>query len=240
MKNRGILILLGLVLSVQAASAQNYRNGNNGQYVGSPGAGISQNPYNQHYYNPYTNLYQSTPVPNSNYYNAGNGQHIYAGQQYPYANQGGYGYYAPNPYATGYPAYGTPVPVNGNYFRFNVGGFSGSYWKSPSGYYYPWGVGGVYSAPPPVITMQQGESQPVQPPVTDMMKDMNTYLEEQNKNNKFKSDDYQHLARRLRDIQNVESSMRARNGGKLDPTDEDQVRKDLAMLSGDIVRRIIP
>lgn len=242
MKNSRVLILLcTLVLSAQPLLAQNYNNNyyRNGQYLGSPSVGINPNnqgnPYTQQFYNPNTGLYQSAPNPNSYYY-SGAGANGY----YPYANQGGYGYYAPNPYANGYPALGTPVPVDGGYFRFNMGGFSGSYWKSPSGYYYPWGVGGAYSGQQPIIVVQQGESQPTQPPITDMIKDMNSYIDEQNKKNKFKTDDYQHLARRLRDIQNVESSMRARNNGRLDPADEETVRKDLAMLSGDIARRVLP
>lgn len=162
--------------------------------------------------------------------------------QYPYANQPGYGYYGANPYVPSYPALGTPVPINGGMFRFNVGGFSGSYWKSPSGYYYPWGAGAVYSgAQAPVIVVQQGgSSQAAQPPVTDMLRDMSAYIEEQNTKTKFKPDDYQHLARRVRDLQNLESSYRSRNNGTLDPSDEETLRKDCAMLSGDISRRVLP
>lgn len=240
MKNRCLLVLLaGLFLSAQALLAQNYNYGRNGQYVGSPNGGI--NPYSPPgQINPYAPPVQINPNNNTVHYNASpNGSYYYG--QYPYANQGGYGYYAGNPYATGYPAFGTPVPLDGGYFRFNTHGFSGSYWKSPSGYYYPWGVGGVYAASqPPIIMIQQGESQPVQPAVADMLKDMNSYIEEQNTKKKFKTDDYQHLARRLRDIQNVQSSMIARSGGRLDPNDEETIRKDLAMLSGDIARRVLP
>jgi hypothetical protein len=160
--------------------------------------------------------------------------------QYPYANQPGYGYYASSPYAGYFPALGAPVPVDGGFYRFNLGSFSGSYWRSPSGYYYPWGAGAVYSSPPPIIYVNQGSSQPALPPVTDMLRDMSTYIEEQNTKKKFKPDDYQHLARRVRDLQSLESTMRNRNGGALEQGDEENLRKDCAMLSGDISRRVIP
>lgn len=229
MKNAGFFVLLAFMLASQAAFAQQNRYGYNqyGQYVGQP-----INPYampgQAGTINPYPGPGQSSR----------SGGYYYG--QYPYANQPGYGYYTANPYAPVYPALGAPVPINGGMFRFNVGGFSGAYWKSPSGYYYPWGAGAIYATPPPIIVVQQGASQATQPPVTDMLKDMNTYIEEQNTKKKFKPDDYQHLSRRLRDIQNLESSMRARNGGILDPGDEETIRKNMAMLAGDISRRVIP
>ncbi len=160
--------------------------------------------------------------------------------QYPYANQPGYGYYTASPYLNSYPALGSPVPVNGGMFRFNIGGFSGSYWRAPSGYYYPWGAGAVFATPAPVIIVNNGSSQVAQPPVGDLFKDMSSYIEDQNTKKKLKPDDYQHLARRLRDLQGMEASMRTRNNGSLDPDDEETLRKDAAMLSGDISRRILP
>lgn len=158
---------------------------------------------------------------------------------YPYANQPGYGYYGANPVAPAYPAYGAPVPVNGGLFRFNVGGFSGSYWKAPSGYYYPWGAG-AYLAPAPVIIVEQGVSQQAQPPVADMLRDMSSYIEDQNGKKKFKPEDYQHLSRRVKDLMSLDSTMRTRNGGTLDPSDEEKMRRDTAALSGDISRRVLP
>lgn len=205
-----------------------YFDSKNPRPVGLPTAGVTGQPgpggYN---YNP---AYQANP---------GYGYNPAYGQ-YPYANQPGYGYYTGSPYGSYYPALGAPVPVNGGYFRFNVGGFSGSYWKAPSGYYYPFGAGAVYATPPPVIVVQQGASQVVQPQVTDMLKDMYAFVEDQNTKKKYKTDDYQHLARRIRDLQNLESQMRNRNNGTLDPQDEEKLRKDCAMLSGDISRRVIP
>ena len=160
--------------------------------------------------------------------------------RYPYANQPGYGYYNANPGTPVYPAYGAPVPINGGGFRFNVGGFSGSYWRAPSGYYYPWGAGALYAQPAPIIVVEQGASQPAQPPIPDMLRDMSSYIEDQNTKKKFKPEDYTHLSRRARDLQTLESTMRTRNGGTLDIGDEEKLRKDCAMLSGDISRRIIP
>lgn len=226
-KSSYILMLAAWLLASQPLIAQQqYNNGQygrstqmggnyygNGQYIGRPYAGPGQ-------------------------YNSGYGQYYGNFGQYPYVGQPGY--YGANPYAGSLPALGAPVPINGGLYRFNVGGFSGAYWKSPSGYYYPWGAGTVYSAPPPVILVNQGASQPTQPPISEMLKDMNTYVEEQNSKKKFKPDDYQHLARRVRDLQSLESSMRSRDGGTLEPSDEESLRKDCAMLSGDISRRVIP
>lgn len=160
--------------------------------------------------------------------------------QYPYANQPGYGYYNASPYLNSYPALGSPVPINGGFFRFNIGGFGGSYWRAPSGYYYPWGAGAVYATPAPIIMVNNGSSAVAQPPVTDLFKDMSSYIEDQNTKKKLKLDDYQHLTRRLHDLQSLESTMRTRNNGTLDPDDEENLRKDAAMLSGDISRRVLP
>lgn len=171
--------------------------------------------------------------------------------QNPYLNQPGNGYYNGNPYAVGYPAYrgyggagyggvnyGVPVQGAGGYFQFgNVRG--GAYWKSPSGYYYPWG-GVTYGAVAPIIVVQQGESKPAQPPVSDMFKDIRAYLEEQNTKGKFLAEDYAHLSRRLRDIQQKESFLANRSNGSLDSIDEDSIRKDLSQLSGDVARRVKP
>lgn len=226
MASKYVTLLLSFLVSANlplcAQQQQNQSSGyfQNGQYLANPSL-MNQNIKGA---NP------NFPQQRSGYYYG----------QYPYANYPGYGYYSANPYVPSYPALGTPVPVSGGMFRFNVGGFSGAYWKAPSGYYYPWGAGAIYAAPPPVIVVEQGASQPAQPSVYDMLKDMSTYIQDQNGKKKFKSDDYLHLARRVKDLQNLESTMKARNGGTLDAGDEEKLRKDCAMLSGDISRRVIP
>lgn len=203
----------------------------------------------QQRYNPSANSgYNGTWSPTSQAAAARNGYGI---GQNPYLNQPGYGYYGANPYAQGYPAYngygygaggvtyGAPVPSAGGYFQFGNAARGGFYWKSPSGYYYPWG-GVNYGAPAPVIVVQQGESKPTQPPIADMFKDIRTYLDEQNGKGKFLPEDYAHLSRRLRDIMQKDSTFASRNGGTLDQVDEDSIRQDLTMLSGDIARRVKP
>lgn len=247
------LLALGLAcLSLPVSAQQQQRYGGNysgnnygGNYAGNTygGGNYVGNPLN----------YNLTPTNGASAQAAGGYYGGYSGYprtngsasptygQYPYANQPGYGYYAASPYGNSFPALGAPVPVNGGMFRFNVGGFSGSYWKSPSGYYYPWGAGAVYANPAPVIIVnQQGSSEVAQPTVTAMLTDMSSYIEDQNTKKKFKQDDYMHLSRRVRDLQNLESTMRTRNSGVLESNDEEKLRKDCAMLSGDISRRIIP
>lgn len=231
-----LIATLCLYCCLQNCEAQNQGYYNRyGQWT--PGSTTGQGVQSEGYYNRYgqwTPGAGQAPMP---YYGPGTGGYY---GHYPYVTQPGYGYYPGSPYSPGFPALGAPVPISGGFFRFNVGGFSGAYWKSPSGYYYPWGAGAVYTTPPPIIYIQQGNSAPAQPPVTDMMKDMYSYIEEQNGKKKFKPEDYQHLSRRLRDIQTMEASYRSRNGGVLDQADEESIRKDLSMLSGDISRRVIP
>lgn len=206
------IVAIILLLIAAPVGAQNNNNNNN------------QN--NMPAYNPYA------PAPISVY-------RTYPGMV-PYQNQPGFGYTA-NPYAQGYASYGMPVPVGGSNFRFNVGGFNGSYWRSPSGYYYPWGPGyGYGNVVPPVVVVQQGASAPAQPSINEMMKDMGTYIQDQNKAGKFNPDDYAHLNRRLNDLKVKQSMYASRNGGTLDSLDEETLRKDLSMLSGDIGRRVKP
>lgn len=221
------LMVAALLLSAQPLSAQqqrqNYAPGTSPYYP--PGTQVPGTPY-------------YGGVPGGVYYGPQPGYNTH-GYNYPYANQPGYGYYGASPYPyTG--NLGTPVPVNGGLYRFNIHGFSGSYWKSPSGYYYPWGAGALYPAPAPVVIVNQGVSQQTQPPVTDLLRDMSTFVDEQNTRKKLKAEDYQHLSRRIKDLQSLESSFRSRNGGTLDSADEERLRKDCAMLSGDISRRVIP
>ncbi|MBY0357065.1 MAG: hypothetical protein K2W82_03615 [Candidatus Obscuribacterales bacterium] len=142
----------------------------------------------------------------------------------PYQNQPGFGYYAPQ----------VVPPLS--LLR------GGAYWRSPSGYYYPWGASyGYMPVAPPVVVVQQGTTTaPAQPTVYEMIKDMSAFLEEQNKKGKFKPDDYAHLNRRLNDLRVKQSMLASRNGGTLDSVDEENFRKDLTMLSGDISRRVKP
>lgn len=224
--------LFAIIASVAVCLPVSAQNNNRGYY------------YPQNSMSPQTN---NPKAPSPTYmdgtpYLAPNGQPAIYPQygRYPYANQPGFGYYNANPLAPAYPAYGTPVPINGGLFRFNVGGFNGSYWKAPSGYYYPWGGGAVYANPAPIIVVEQGASQPAQPPVSDMLRDLGTYIDDQNTKKKFRAGDYEHLSRRQRDLISLESAMRSRNGGTLDQNDEEKIRRDAAMLSGDISRRILP
>lgn len=218
-----LLIIIGLGTSPAISQNRNFGNSNQqGNY--NPSLSPNLNPFGAGG----VQSQGSSPYPYVNQYG-----------RYPYANQPGYGYYGASGVAPVYPAYGAPVPVNGGLFRFNVGGFSGSYWKAPSGYYYPWGAG-AYLAPAPVIVVEQGVSQPAQPPVPDMLRDMSSYIEDQNSKKKFKPEDYQHLSRRVKDLLSLESTMRTRNGGTLDANDDEKMRRDTAALSGDISRRVLP
>jgi hypothetical protein len=158
-----------------------------------------------------------------------------------YTPYGGYGPnygYAPG-YGVGYPI-ATPyapivVPGTSAFFRF--GGVTTHYWKAPSGYYYPWGVGASYAAPAQVYYVNQGQTQAQNPPVYLMLGDMRKYLDDMKKDGRLTDGDYQHLFRRVQDLQAKYDHLMAMNGA-LDTTDEDSVRRDAGLLGSEIAQRV--
>lgn len=162
---------------------------------------------------------------------------------YPMMNQPGWGYYNAAPRLPGAPVmtYGTPVSRVGGFYSFGnaAGGFN--YWRAPSGYYYPWAYNGVVPVGvPPVLIVQQGQTVPTQPSISSVMKDLRSYLDEQKSKGKIAEADYIRSSRRLNDIMSKDATMRTTSGGTLDSIDEENIRRDLTMLSSEISRRIKP
>lgn len=162
-----------------------------------------------------------------------------------YFNQPGVGYFYSNPYAPACPAYPAPVPMAGGYFRFGTLGASCGYWRSPSGYYYPWCpqiyTGGVvYSGPAPVFTVQQGVATQARPVLSAVFSDMRQFLEDSRSKDKLSVNDYTHLMQRLNDLMSKQSQLSAAGGGIMDPSDEEAIRRDLDLLSGEISRALQP
>lgn len=165
--------------------------------------------------------------------------------RFPYYNQAGMGYYFASPYAAGCPAYPLPTPVGGGYFQFGSLGARCGYWRAPSGYYYPWcpqiySSSVVYNGPSPIFTVQQGVSAPSRPPLSSVFSDMRQFLEDCQTKNKLSANDYQHLMQRLNDLMSKQADASARCGGTLDPLDEESIRRDLDLLSGEISRALVP
>jgi len=155
-----------------------------------------------------------------------------------YYGQGTTGYSYGNGYVA--PVYAAPVAVPGltGYFRF--GNASINYWRGPSGIYYPWFAGGGYVQQQPVYVVEQGQTQPSQPPLSSMFTDMENYLDDSQKKGKLSQTDYQRLFRRLQDVRSKFDHQRSAAGGALDSTDEESIRRDVANLGGEIARSIKP
>lgn len=148
------------------------------------------------------------------------------------------GFYYPNPAYPVYPTFGIPQAVPGGLFTMNAGGHQYVFWKAPSGYYYPWARRSYYGVAAPIIIFNQGVSTPSQPPLSTVLEDLGKFLEESNANNKLSQADYQHLARRLKDLVGKERSLRISYGGTLDADTEADLRKDVEMLGEEMSRRV--
>lgn len=162
---------------------------------------------------------------------------VYPGTYY-LRNRPGVGFYYASP---GYPlnqAFTLPQPVAGGLFGMSAGGRQYLFWKSPSGYFYPWAHRAYYGMVPPVIVINQGVSSPAQPPLSVVFQDLSKYLNECQTNHKLSAADYEHLARRLKDLSGKEHSLRIAYEGRLDAGEEADLRRDLDMLGEEISRRV--
>jgi hypothetical protein len=159
------------------------------------------------------------------------------------------GYYQPNPYAPGYPMYNgaplpagyvlpAPVPVAGGFFRINNGNTQLLFWKSPSGYYYPWCAQAYPYAQTNVFYMQEGSNQPAQPPLDTMFSDMQKYLQESKDKGKLTDGSYNHLKLRLSDLLKMQQAAREEGGGALSSADEAEIRTKATDLGMEISRSV--
>lgn len=149
-----------------------------------------------------------------------------------------YGYN--NPYVP-YGGYGIPTAQPNGLFQFRVGNVGLNMWRSPSGYYYPWAglpQGYGYNQTTILYAPQATTApQPQQPPISTLVKDMLTYLDEAKDKKKISDSDYQHLKRRVTDLQSRTSVLMNQAGGVLDPQDETSIRNDLNSVGSEITTR---
>jgi hypothetical protein len=214
MKRQLLLSVFSILLASTTAFAQS-NTSQPGITTITPGSNPYLNPQVNPYANPYANPYYRPGV-----------RPFYGTPQYPV-------YGAP---VYGAPAYGAPVPSTGGYFRF---GNFGGYWRAPSGYYYPWMVRpGVAYGAQPIVVVQQGATTASKPPISTMFSDIEKYLDESKEKSKVSVNDYTRLSRRLKDITRKYYSMHAAQGGSMNDSDDDNIRRDLDLLSAEIARSV--
>jgi hypothetical protein len=136
------------------------------------------------------------------------------------------------------PAYYAPQAMGNGYFNFTNNGNQLTYWRAPSGYYYPWyqyqGVPVIYQP----IYYSSGTYAQAQPPLTVIFGDMGKFLDDAKTNGKLNENDYGHLKQRLSDLMGKEEELREANGGTLSSDDESSMRNDLEGLSREISYRV--
>jgi hypothetical protein len=165
--------------------------------------------------------------------------------EFSYYNNSGIGYYRPNPNASQFPAYSAPISLGGGYYQ--LGGLTErlGYWRAASGYYYPWFpavyMPGVAYGPNEVIySVQGGQLAPTQPPVGSVLSDMRQFVEQAHEKNQLDQTNYENMFRRVNDLTARASEFSAKNGGTLTAADEQQIRKEIDLLSADLARALNP
>lgn len=149
-----------------------------------------------------------------------------------------YGSYGPIGAPGGAPVlYGSPVAAPGGYFR--IGRVGVNFWQSPSGYYYPWGLGAA-GAPQTVYYVQEGSTTQAKPPIPTMLNDMEKYLSQSKEKGRVSQQDYQHIFRRMQDLRGKYSRLAAESDGLLDQADESSLRRDVDQLSSEVALRVKP
>jgi hypothetical protein len=165
--------------------------------------------------------------------------------QFGYYNNAGVGYYTANPMMPQYPVYPAPVALGENYFAF--GGLSSrlGYWRAPSGYYYPWCPpvylpGVVYPAAAPIYMMDQGAISAANPPVGLIINDMRLFIEDAKSKRQLDQSNYENIFNSLNEITARAADLGAKSGGKLNATDDTNIRRDLDVLAAQIARSLNP
>lgn len=129
----------------------------------------------------------------------------------------------------------TPFGYGQNYYTVNTPRANYRFWRSPSGYYYPWYHYPTGFVPPygwaVPIYIYQGNMQPQKPPISQVFTDMKTFLQQSQKEGKLQASDYAQLNKRLNDLQSKADYLKFQEGGSIsDSTDED-IRTDLENFS---------
>jgi hypothetical protein len=154
--------------------------------------------------------------------------------------------YGNNPYGSpyAYSNFGVPSPygvAGQGFYNIAVGGNNLRFWRSPSGYYYPWVTPFTGYGSPIVYVPVAGQSaQQALPPISTVCADLLNYLDQQKEKGNISQGDYDHLKRRTTDLRNKDRDLRTASNGAIDPQDEAIMRKDIETLGAEVARRIVP
>lgn len=151
-----------------------------------------------------------------------------------------------NPYAQGYGypgypySYGVPTALSNGLFSIGLGNMRVNMWRAPSGYYYPWyGVPtGVSQTTVLYAPNASSAPTPQQPPITTVVSDMTKFLDEAHSKSQVSDADYEHLRRRVVDLQSHYRDLYAQSNGNVEQQDEQQIRTDLNSVSMEIIERV--
>ncbi len=154
--------------------------------------------------------------------------------------------YVPSPVYTSPYAYGgyavpvvnVPQPIGNGLFNVMNNGTAVRYWRSPSGYYYPWVTPAVGYTPSIIYMQSPNQATQQAPPISTMLSDLRSYLDEQKEKGRIAAGLYEHLQRRAGDLQSKYADLRTESGGSLDPQDERQMRLDLDNLSAEVAKAV--
>lgn len=170
-----------------------------------------------------------------------------------YGGYGGYGYGGYNPYGTTsgfynpgyagitYPTFGAPQSIGGSFYSIPSGRAMLPMWHAPSGYYYPWAprpAGFSYAYPLPILSVQNSAPTPALPPLSTVYTDMSKFLEKAKEDKKINDSDYMRMSRRIKDLQSKTRHLRISGDGHLDPTDEEQLRRDIEQVGDELSWRV--
>lgn len=129
----------------------------------------------------------------------------------------------------------TPFGYGQNYYTVATPTANYKFWRSPSGYYYPWYHYPVGFVPPygwaVPIYINQGNAQPQRPSLTQVIDDMGNFLKQSNTEGKFQANDYQQLNKRFNDLKSKVNYLKFQEGGTLSESTEEDLRTDLENFS---------
>jgi hypothetical protein len=131
------------------------------------------------------------------------------------------------------PAYSVPQSTAAGNYIINANQF----WRSESGYYYPWLNNSAYGQ---IIYAPQVNQAPVAqaPPLSTIFADLLKYIDEKKAQGLLSLSDYKHLRRRATDLQTKYFDLRTAGEGSIDEHDEAQIRRDLDELGAEVAKSV--
>jgi hypothetical protein len=163
--------------------------------------------------------------------------------QFFYYNNPGVGFYSVNPFASQFPAAVAPIPLGSGFYSFAALGSRCGYWRSPSGYYYPWCPpvylpGNVYTSTQDIYILNEGQLTSVKPPIAQVLSDLRNFIEDARSKNQLDQSNYEQFAAQLNDLTSRSAQLAQKNNGMLDSSDDALIRSQLDGLISEITRAL--